>query len=168
MGWDNQLSNEPTLGISYARLWSIIQPGPGSLQFGIIPHLTAQLGNVYTYGAGGVIFRLGNNLRTSFSPPTIRPGFPGVCYFRSSQSFSWYLFGGHESRWVFKDIFLDGNTFKDSHSVKKENLVGDYQFGLSLHKGRLRVSLSNVYRTKEFEEQKELTRFGALNLSFSF
>ncbi len=168
MGWDNQLSNEPTLGISYARLWSIIQPGPGSLQFGIIPHLTAQLGNVYTYGAGGVIFRLGNNLRTSFSPPTIRPGFPGVCYFRSSQTFSWYLFGGHESRWVFKDIFLDGNTFKDSHSVKRENLVGDYQFGLSLHKGALRVSLSNVYRTKEFEEQKELTRFGALNLSFSF
>ena len=68
----------------------------------------------------------------------------------------------------FQGYIPYGNTYKDSHSVKKENLVGDYQFGLSLHKGSMRVSLSNVYRTKEFEEQKELTRFGALNFSFSF
>jgi len=168
MGWDNQLKDELGLGLTYTRVWSIIQPGPGSLQFGISPHLTAELGNIYAYGAGGVMFRLGSNLSASFSPPNIRPGFPGISYFTRLPGFNWYLFAGHESRLVFRDIFLDGNTFSDSHSVDRELLVGDHQFGFALQKGKMRLALSNMIRTKEFKTQNELTRYGALNLSFTF
>jgi len=168
MGWDNQLKNELGLLVSYSRIWNIIQPGPGFLEIGISPHLTGTLGNIYTHAAGGVMFRLGNNLRASFTPPNIRPGFPGISYFNPSPRFNWYLFFGHESRIVFRDIFLDGNTFADSHNVEKELLVGDHQFGLALHKNNFRIALSNMLRTKEFASQDTLTQYGALNLSFTF
>ncbi|MGD8353405.1 MAG: lipid A deacylase LpxR family protein [Pseudomonadota bacterium] len=168
MGWDNQLNNEPGLGISYSRVWNIVQPATPRLQYGISPHLTAELGNIYTYGAGGVMFRLGNNLRASFSPPNIKPGFPGVSYFKSVPGFNWYLFMGHESRVVLRDIFLDGNTFTDSHRVDKERLVGEQQFGLALHTGKIRFAISNMLRTREFSGQDRLTQYGALNLSFTF
>ena len=168
MGWDNQLKNELGLLVSYSRIWNIIQPGPGVLEIGISPHLTGTLGNIYTHAAGGVMFRLGNNLRASFTPPNIRPGFPGISYFNPSPRFNWYLFFGHESRIVFRDIFLDGNTFADSHNVEKELLVGDHQFGLALHKNNFRIALSNMLRTKEFASQDTLTQYGALNLSFTF
>jgi len=52
-GWDNQLSNEPALGLSYSRFWRLIQPMLHGLEFGVNPQISAALGNVYTYGAGG-------------------------------------------------------------------------------------------------------------------
>jgi hypothetical protein len=168
MGWDNQLKNELGLGMSYTRVWNIVQDLPGTIQIGVSPHLTGSLGNVYTHAAGGVMFRLGSNLRAGFTPPNIRPGFPGVSYFIPSPRWTWYLFFGHESRLVFRNIFLDGNTFTRSHSVTREILVGDHQFGMALQRGKFRVSLSNMLRTKEFTDQNDLTRYGALNLSFTF
>lgn len=65
-----------------------------------------------------------------------------------------------------RDIFLDGNTFRDSHSVDKEPLVADIQFGLAIHVGRMRIALSNIWRSREFEDQDERSQFGAINLSF--
>jgi lipid A 3-O-deacylase len=168
MGWDNQVANELCLDVSYSRIWSTIQPGPGSFQLGITSHVTMELGNVYTYAAGGVMLRFGGNLEACTTPPNIRPGFPGVPYFRSSLELNWYFFAGYESRLVFRDIFLDGNTFSDSHSVDKERLVGNHQFGFSMHKSSWRVALSTMSRTKEFTTQDELTRYGVLNVSFIF
>ncbi len=115
------------------------------------------VGNVYTYAAGGVMFRVGDNLKRDLSPPNIRPGFPGLAYFRGGDESSWYLFLGFESRLVARDIFLDGNTFKDSHSVEKEKLVGDMQFGLVYQVNRWRFAFSNMLRTKEFATQEDNT-----------
>jgi hypothetical protein len=167
-GWDNQLKNEPALGLSYSRFWRLIQPLSDGLQFGVNPQISAVLGNVYTYGAGGVMFRLGNNLRRDLSPPNIRPGFPGVTYFQPGKQSSWYLYLGFESRLVLRDIFLDGNTFEDSHSVAKESLVGDMQYGLVYLFDDVRISVSNMSRTDEFTTQEKVTRYGALNLSFRY
>jgi len=167
-GWDNQLQDEPALGLSYSRFWRVIQPVSHGLEFGVNPQISAALGNVYTYGAGGVMFRLGNNLRRDLSPPNIRPGFPGVTYFQPNSQSSWYLYLGFESRLVLRDIFLDGNTFTDSHSVEKEKLVGDMQYGFVYLFNDVRIAVSNMTRTDEFTTQEKVTRYGALNLSFQY
>ncbi len=167
-GWDNQLEDEPALGLSYSRFWRVIQPAFDNLELGVNPQVNLVVGNVYTYGAGGVMFRLGENLKRDLSPPNIRPGFPGLAYFQKGAISSWYLFMGFESRLVARDIFLDGNTFKESHSVEKEKLVGDMQFGLVYLVGRWRLAFSNMIRTKEFTTQEDNTRYGALNISFGY
>lgn len=166
-GWDNQLHNELGIGLTYARLWRHVSPLFASLEFGVNPQTTLTIGNVYTYAAMGAMLRLGTQLRSDLGPPIIRPGFPGFPSFRVVKNFRWYLFVGGEARAVGRNIFLDGNTFRDSHSVEKETLVADYQYGMVLHKGHVRVALINIYRSKEYTTQEEETHFGALNISFA-
>jgi lipid A 3-O-deacylase len=167
-GWDNQLQDEPALGLSYSRFWRIVRPLSSGLEVGMNPSVNMAVGNVYTYAAGSVMFRLGENLKRDLSPPNIRPGFPGLAYFRAASEPSWYLFIGLESRLVARDIFLDGNTFNESHSVEKENLVGDMQFGLVYLVGHWRFAFSNMLRTKEYTTQEDNTHYGAVNISFSY
>ncbi|MCW8855201.1 MAG: lipid A deacylase LpxR family protein [Gammaproteobacteria bacterium] len=167
-GWGNQLSDELALGVSYARFWQKIRPLSGSLKYSLAPHVNVTLGNVYTYAASGFMLRVGRQLENDFAPPNIRPGFPGLSLFRPSKQYNWYIFAGMEGRWVVRNIFLDGNTFRDSYSVDKKSLVGDFQFGFVFQTGNVRYSLSNVLRTKEFDQQNGNMSFGAINISFLY
>jgi len=167
-GWDNQLNNEPALGLSYIRFWRYIQPAPLGLEFGYNPQISAAIGNVYTYGSTGLMFRLGSNLRRDMAPPSIRPAFQGVSYFTTEKKSDWYVFLGFEGRAVARDIFLDGNTFSSSHSVAKEPLIGDMQYGFVYMYGDFRFSISNMLRTREFKLQSSATQYGAMNLSYSY
>jgi hypothetical protein len=69
---------------------------------------------------------------------------------------------------VLHNIFLDGNTFKDSPSVDKENFVADLMAGLAISYGRYRFSYSYVYRTKEYKTQIDPQVFGSIQLAVSF
>ncbi len=164
-GWDNQLDDELALGVSYTRFWRQVN-SIGSFNFGMTPHINFVLGNVYTYAATGVMFRFGTHLDSDLAPPNIRPGFPGLSLFGTKSQNSWYFFSGIEGRAVVRNIFLDGNSFNDSHSVDKEPLVGDLQYGIVYQAGSLRFSISNMIRTKEYKTQKDETNFGAINISY--
>lgn len=67
-----------------------------------------------------------------------------------------------------RNIFLDGNTFRDSRSVDKEPLVGDLQFGIAVTWRNVRLSYTHVLRTREFKTQGEADDFGAFSLSVRF
>lgn len=170
-GWHNQLHNEPGVSLSLERKWRSAEAetisGTG-LSVDMIPFLHATLGNVLTYGGGGAMFRLGQGLSSDFGPPRIRPGLPGSEAFRPDGSFAWYLFAGAEVQAVAHNIFLDGNTFRDSHSVDREVLVGDLQAGLALIYDDWRITYTHILRTPEFEEQDEVDQFGALTVSLRF
>ena len=165
-GWDNQLKNEPGLALLFERKWRIGWEFPvGGLGVDVIPHIAGSIGNVFTYGATGAVFRFGDDLQDDFGPPRIRPALPGSGSFRARDSFGWYLFAGAEARAVARDIFLDGNTFARSQSVNKKPLVGDFQAGFALVFERVRVTYTQVMRTKEFEGQRANDFFGSLSLS---
>lgn len=164
-GWNNQLHDEAALGFSYTRIWRRVQPVSGDLEIGVAPQISVALGNVYTYGAGGIMFRLGKNLKRDLSPPNIRPGFPGLAYFQGGAEPSWYAFVGFEGRYMARDIFLDGNTFGNSARVEKIPLVGDMQFGFVYQFDRFRMAISSMIRTREFETQQRYSNYGAVNFS---
>ena len=84
---------------------------------------------------GGLTLRLGEDLQRDFGPPRVRPALAGSGMFRPTGQFSWYVFGGAEGRVVARDIFLDGNTFRDSLSVDKKRFVADFQVGLVVQGG---------------------------------
>ena len=167
-GWGNQLKNEPVLGLSYTRFWRYITDTFSGLEFGYNPQLSGMVGNAYTYGSGGIMLRLGSNLRRDMAPPSIRPAFQGVTYFKREKRNDWYVFIGFEGRVVVRDMFLDGNTFADSHRVAKEPLIGDMQYGFVYMMGDIRLSISNMIRTREFKEQVNPTQYGLLNLSYRY
>ena len=82
--------------------------------------------------------------------------------------FAWYVFAGAQARVVAHDIFLDGNTFSSSHSVDKKRLVGDFQLGAAIIYRGARLAITQVFRTREFEGQRQADRFGSVSLSIPF
>ena len=69
---------------------------------------------------------------------------------------------------VARNILLDGNTFRDSPSVDKKPFVADLIGGIGMIIHRYKITYSYVYRTKEFETQKDEEQFGAVSVSFTF
>jgi len=78
------------------------------------------------------------------------------------------LFGGTSGRLVFRDIFLDGNTFSDSHNVDGKLLVGDFVLGASLIYNKFKLSYAQVLRTRGFDRQNSGQNFGSISLSYTY
>lgn len=168
-GWDYQLKDEPAIMLSYQRKWkNLWQASTHGLGADFIPHAGFSAGNVFTHAALGGTLRFGKDLPSDYGPPIIRPSFGGSDFFEPRSSLGWYLFTGVEGRAVARNIFLDGNTFKDSASVDKENFVADFQVGAAVTFGDTRVSYTHVFKTKEFKAQNSMDSFGSLNLSLRF
>lgn len=168
-GWGNQLQNEPGIVLSYEHKWrNVLEFTPFGLGVDFTPAVGGSLGNVYTHAAASAVVRLGYDLPSDYGPPMIRPNLPGSDFFIPTRTLGWYVFGGVEGRVVGRNIFLDGNTFRDSHSVDKEILVGGVQAGAAITYGNTRLAYTHVFRTREFEQQVDNDQFGALTLSVRF
>lgn len=170
-GWDHQLDNELGVMISTQRLWPEVYTAQvGNLHFRTSPYVGGTLGNVYTYANTGLIFQLVPKAYTwQDLPPRVRPAIPGSGYFSSGEDdFSWSIFAGLEARAVARNIFLDGNTFRDSPSVDKNYFVGDANIGVATNYGRTRVTYTLNWRSKEFKGQDDSDIFGAISVGYRF
>lgn len=167
-GWDNQLKNEPGLILSWQRRWprSLRQDVAGAY-LSLMPHVGLTAGNIYTYANTGATFKLSSESgRWADKPLMVRPSIPGSGFFPKARHPYWEVFVAVEARAMARNIFLDGNTFTDSHSVDSEPLVGDLSAGVTGTWGRLRVGYTLVYRSREFEGQDEGGLFGAVNIGY--
>jgi hypothetical protein len=76
---------------------------------------------------------------------------------------------GAQGRAVAHNIFLDGNTFRQSPSVRKRVFVGDLETGFSVFwSSAVRLDFAAVRRTKEFfgQQADDLIGAGALTVSW--
>jgi len=172
-GWDFQLDNEPGVNLVASRLWRFNRPfdadRPRGLAVGVVPQLTASVGNVQTYGSAGAVFRVGRDLYADFGPPRQRPAVAGSAAVQpATDRWGWYLFAGVDARLVGRDIFLDGNTFQSSRSVDKKRVVGDGSLGGALLFPWGRLSYVHTFRSEEFDGQGPVAEFGSVNLSIRF
>lgn len=169
-GWDNQLEDEPTIMLTAERKIRVARLDDEifGLSFDALPHYGFSLGNVYTHAQGGILFRVGHNMPYDFGPPQIRPSLGGSDPYIPTGRFGWYLFAGGTGRAVLRDIFLDGNTFADSHSVDKKHLVGDFRMGIAFALPSVRIAYTTVFRTREYEEQMSPDRFGGISATVRF
>lgn len=175
-GWDNQLSNEPGLMLTWQRFWRILrQPVGNGFAYDVIPHAGVTLGNVFTYANLGGELRFGYNLPADFGTSLIRPGGGtaspvsiGDPRLESFSKFGFSLFAGLDGRAIARNIFLDGNTWKESHSVDKNYFVADIASGVSVVYKPVKLTYTHVYRTKEFKDQDGGQFFGSLSISLTF
>jgi lipid A 3-O-deacylase len=168
-GWHYQLHNEPGLIIQYERSIKVIPPQSiVGLIFDIEPHYGAAIGNVYDFANAGVMARLGFNLPNDYGPMRIDPSMPGSNFFEPTGGFGAYVFGGVDGRAIARNLFLDGNTFENSRSVTKRNLVYDIDLGAAITFNAMRLTYTYVVRTREYATQPKNSKFGAVALSFRF
>jgi lipid A 3-O-deacylase len=168
-GWHNQLKDELALQAVYERRWKLIQPQPTSrFGFDLIPHLAGGLGNVYIYASTGLQMRLGWNLPGDFGAKIIRPGGDCTVSFRQSGKSGVHFFAALDGKALLRNIFLDGNTFQDSHRVDKRPFTMDIKLGIGMRMCRFNFSLATVLWTKRFKTEKREQIFISLNLSYSY
>ncbi len=79
-----------------------------------------------------------------------------------------HMFARAEGRAVARNIFLDGNTFRSSHSVDKNIFVADLSLGFAMNWRNSKLSYAFIYRTREFKGQPEGQLFGSITLSIFF
>ncbi len=168
-GWDSQLKNEPGVIFTYERKWrKIYEFSPFGLGADVTPHVGFNLGNINTDASIGTTFRLGYDLPADYGPPRIRPSLPGSDFFIPTKTMGGYLFTTVAARAVARNIFLDGNTFRDGPGVDKKNLVNSLQLGAAITLGQTRLSYTHVLLTEEYSSQRRKPAFGALTLSRRF
>ncbi len=168
-GWGYQLKTEPGIILTYERKWrGMYEFSPFGIGVDVTPHAGINLGNINTDASLGATFRLGYDLPNDYGPPRIRPSLPGSDFFMPTQNLSGYLFTTVAGRAVARNIFLDGNTFRDSAHVDKETYVSSLQIGAAVTYRATRLSFTRVFMSREYEGQKHGSEFGVLTLSSRF
>ncbi len=174
-GWDYQLENEPGLMVSWERRHRLLRADLGDssgFSTDIIGRYGLSLGNIRTNLAGGFGTRVGWRLPEDFGADLIRPSGGDEA---PASTTSVYFFASTEVRAVARNIFLDGNTWRDSRSVDKRPVVADFNAGLVFRfparLGGLRgLQLAYIqnYRTKEFYGQFKRDVCGSISLTAMF
>ena len=175
-GWDNQLDNEIAFTLAYERMWRWPRHARRSgFDWEVLPHAGLALGTVRTFANAGAELRAGLNLPDDFGTPSIGPAATTstpvdgmMAADRSWFDVGAYLFVRVDGRAVARNIFLDGNTYSDSHSVSKNPFVADLSAGAAINYKNTKLSYALVYRTKEFDEQDDAQVFGTVSLNWTF
>lgn len=163
-GWHNQLHNEPTVTLAMQRSWWHRNTlGSLALEYG--PNAGFAVGNLYDYASAGLGIRLGRRLDDQYATPGSAPYSSSNMMFSRDRRFNWYVFGNAQGRFVARNMLLDGNTFRNSHSVDKRQWVGDLELGGAISWDRYNLSLTTLKRSREFERQDEGDYFGVVTLS---
>ena len=171
-GWSHQLHNELGLEVIGESQWRTSHgESVRGFNYDLITHLGGRLGNVQIYANTGAEVRVGWNLPGDFGSCPIRPGCEtnsGDVERKTDGLLGVHVFTAIDGRLVIRDIFLDGNTFGNSHSVDKELFVADVMAGFALEYGNFKLSYSYVLRTKQFKTQQNDQIFGTLSLSWIY
>ncbi|HBK47142.1 MAG TPA: DUF2219 domain-containing protein [Xanthomonadaceae bacterium] len=169
-GWGNQLHNEPLLNLVHERMrrW----PGDASVNadgwgWDFISHWGGALGNRATHLNVGGEVRFGWKLPDDFGSTPTRPAGENTAPSLHGRPSGWsaHLFLTTDGRWVVRDITLDGNTFRNSHSVDKRPFVADIGYGLAVMRGKWKFAIARYHRTREFDAQKDLPVYGSFTIS---
>jgi len=176
-GWDNQLKDEPVIDIIFEYKKKISQSeAKAGFGYDCILNTGGGIGNLMTYYNLGLTLRIGYNMPRDFGNFPIRTVSSYNATFDNDDprysketkiGIQWFI--SSEGRAVFHNIFLDGNTFRETpHKVDREVIVGDVMTGIGVIVGSAQFTVAYVYRTKEFETQKDAQKFGSINLSISY
>lgn len=170
-GWDTQLKDEPVINLSYNCVYhgAWIELGQG-IEGDVLPSFGIHAGNYLTAGRVGVTARIGTDLKSGFGASSMRAGYLANAVIGDDAEGRWKfsLYASGDGYAVAQYLPLDGNTFRDSRSVEREDLVGSFTYGFTLGRGNFAFSSSQTIFTKSFANQKTNDEFSSLAISWKF
>jgi lipid A 3-O-deacylase len=169
-GWDNQLDNEPDLGIRYAKALRFTAQVSESFAGQFLPYGGLQVGTVQTFAAVGAQWRFGWNLPDDFgwrSIDEIVPATGGLAAHQAGKR-GFYVYLAVEGRGFGYNMLVDGNLYHDSHSVKSVPLVADVRIGVVYVGKRWEISYTHAVRSKEFRLQDDVDSFGSVAVAYKW
>ena len=165
-GWDNQINNEPVFRLQTRRIWRVYQSEFIGGEFDLLTGLDGGLGNLRSDLSTGFGLRFGQRLTDNFSSATVFPvqKFNGL----NNTPYGWYLFLNASASYVANDIFINGNTFQDSHSVDLIHPQATVSVGFMANIYNFSILYTLLYGTDEYQGQAEDSRFGSIAITYHF
>ena len=167
-GWDKQLDNELGIILSYEKTWRLpVFVDATNHEWEVLPHAGVALGNVRTSANLGGEIRWGKNLPQDFGTSQLGATSTTSTPFDPAsgvETWGFYIFTRADAHAVAHNIFLDGNTFSNSHSVDRNIFVADLSIGFAITRGNTKLAYAHVFRTREFRGQDEVEVFGTVSL----
>lgn len=168
-GWDNQLSTEPVINFNYMRKQKIWRRGnPARFSFDTTINGNVGLGNLFTHASAALEMRFGHNMPGGFmyipDPIGLSMHYMASLKPANPQAASYYatlVLGGSA---FAHSIFLDGNTFRNSHSVAKEPLVGLIAAGLHYERANWGIHFSMMISSDTVDTSKVTAAEGGEHL----
>ena len=166
-GWDNQLRDEVGFKIdhdTFTRISSgrVFEKAEILEKVGweLLRHYGGSLGNINTSLRAGNTLRVGRRFHDD----------KGSGIYLGEADSSWKIYGSLrvQGEFVFHNIFLDGNSKKDSHSVDKEEFVAEASASITFQKGSVGISFEQVVRSEEFEGQRGSDTRGGFQIVFDY
>jgi hypothetical protein len=169
-GWDNQIDNEFVFRLQARRTWRLsqteLQTPFFNSQFDWLVGIDGGIGNLRSDLATGVGFRIGQQLDENFGSATV---FPLQKFNRLNYSpYGWYFFANLSANIVVNDIFINGNTFHDSHKVDLRHKQIAVSAGIMANIYDFSILYTFLYITDEYEGQAEPSRFGSISIAYHF
>ena len=166
-GWDNQIENEPVFKIEAQRIWNLYRSADKGHQFDILGLWGAGIGNLESATKGGLAIRWGTNLRYSFPAFSLQAD-RQVNPLSLTPDNDFYLFFGVRVGVVFNDILVEGNTFKDSHSLPLEHYQDQVFTGVvwSIGRNAFVFQISSISSSTEIIDERN--EFGAFSYTRRF
>ncbi|MCK5819955.1 MAG: lipid A deacylase LpxR family protein [Psychromonas sp.] len=165
-GWDNQIGNELIVRLDTLRKWRFYDKSFHYTQIDFITGGGGGVGNLKSDISVGLTARWGTSLESSYD---IAPLFAAQQFNSLSPSpLGWYIFTNITGSYVFNDIFFNGNTFKDSHSVDLINEQFSLSYGVMFNIHHLNIIYTDVLLSDQYKTQEEMSRFGAISISYKF
>jgi hypothetical protein len=136
-GWAHQLAFEPGVVLRLAEARSV-SAGVAGAAAEIGPEWEVALGNVLTGARAGLHARVARG---------------GL-----------YALAGVREEWVARDLFLDGNTFREGPRVVKNPFVAQAELGAGARIGRVGLEYRATFRGREYATQESPHAWGSVVL----
>lgn len=163
MGWDNQIENQIGADAVYQHKY-LQNFNLGYFDFQLIPHGGGCFGNVHDYVDAGLLLRLGHNIPKDFGVVRMEP----ASRLFGVNKIGYYVFADTEGKYVMRNLTIEGETPWGKNDIELEPVVGEVSLGAALRISRFDIFYSYNIRSKEFDKQEIMEKFGTLGLSWIF
>lgn len=165
-GWGNQINNEFVFRLQAQRLWRIYDHSLSIGEFDLITGLNGGVGNLRSDIGAGVGLRWGKALADNFSSASAFP----IKKINSvnNNAHGWYFFVNTSAFYVANDIFMNGNTFQDSHSVSLIHPQFGTSVGVMVNLYHWNLVYTLFQQSDQYQGQNETSRYGSITVSYNY
>ena len=177
-GWGHQLKTEPVVNFNYMRKQKLWRGGnPADLSSDTAINGNVGLGNLFTQASVALEIRFGQNMPRGFvyvpDPIGLSMHYKATLNPVNSHKASFYGTLVLRGSAFAHNIFLDGNTFRDSYSVDKEPLVGLVVAGLHYERKNWGIHFNVVASTNDVDtddapDAEGRERLGSITIEWRF
>jgi len=156
-GWDNQIVNHFAFLLNSRYTAHVFD----NKYFAFDPYIELQAGNLADYLNAGFNVYIGYNLPSNRNQYRVIP-FKAVLGDNCNPYV--YVYGGVEPKWMMYNMLLEDERF----TIHPESLVYDRNVGLVIGCKYVELAFTLCLRSKEFEEQIEVEKYGSVKVSVGF